>query len=103
MPSFHPDWKKLIKKAWSLRLMAVAGLLSALEGTIQYIPYLASLPPGLFSAVTFMVIGAAFYMRLIAQRNMKNTDDKTEKECRCGHRLGDPFCRLCGAMGGPSD
>lgn len=69
--SFYKNWKVLILKAWSMRLMAIAGLLSGLEVAM---PFLADYIPqslrGWFAAAAFVVTTAAFMARLVAQKDI---------------------------------
>jgi hypothetical protein len=61
-----PDWRRVLRRAWSLRLMALAALLSGLE---MALPFLAvDLPRQILAGLTFAVVAAAFAARLIAQR-----------------------------------
>lgn len=64
--NLHPDWKHILRRAWSVRLMVLAGLLSAVEVALPF--FENSIPRGLFAAVSGLVVGAAFVARLIAQK-----------------------------------
>lgn len=62
------NWRDLLKKAWSLRLMALAALLSGLEFVL---PYLADVfPRGAFAALSFVTVAGAFVARLVAQKGL---------------------------------
>ena len=60
------DWRWVLARAWSIRLLALAGLLSAAE---YVLPYLA-VPHW----VTGGVIGAAFVARIVAQEGRPDAD-----------------------------
>lgn len=65
----HPDWKAIVKRAWSLRFIALAGLAAAVETAIQVVT------SGLgFSALVSLAIAlasaAAAVARVIAQENL---------------------------------
>lgn len=62
------QWKKIIRKAWSFRLAAVAGILSGCELIIPM--FSGSLPRGPFAALSFLFTAAALIARLVAQKNM---------------------------------
>ncbi len=62
------DWKNIIKKAWSIRLILVAGLLSGAEVALPFID--DRLPRGVFAALSLIVTGAAFVARILAQRGL---------------------------------
>ena len=64
------DWKHIIKKAWSVRLMIAAALLSGVEVALPF--FSESVPRGVFAALSFVVVGAAFVARLVAQKDVPN-------------------------------
>lgn len=62
------DWKLLVRKAWSLRLLALAALLSGLEVVV---PFTAQwLSQRAFAALLFLIVAAAFVARLFAQKGV---------------------------------
>lgn len=62
------EWKTILKRAWSVRLMLLAGVLSALEVVL---PLFADFfPRGGFAALSGLTVGAAFIARLVAQRGL---------------------------------
>lgn len=62
------NWRDVLKKAWSIRLMILAGLLSAIEVILPLWMY--DLPRGLFAALSLAVVSGAFVARLLAQRDL---------------------------------
>lgn len=64
-----PEWKWLVRKAWSVRLMLIAALLSGVEVALPF--FADSLPRGVFAAMSFVVVSAAFVARLTAQPKME--------------------------------
>jgi len=68
------DWKYILRKAWSIRLLIVAGLLSGIEVVLPL--FADGLPRGLFAALTFVAVSGAFVARLMAQKGW--TDDAVE-------------------------
>jgi hypothetical protein len=67
-----PDWRQVLKRAWSIRFMLLAALLSGAEVAL---PFLGDfIAPGLLAALSAVTVSAAFVARLLAQRNM---DDGT--------------------------
>jgi hypothetical protein len=63
----------VLKKAWSVRLMALAAVLSGLEVLIQVLTAYAYKPPipvGLFAALSGLVTVAAFATRFLAQKGL---------------------------------
>ena len=46
-----PHWRRVLKHAWSIRLMLLAGLLSGLEVALPLIDGLFDIPQGVFAAL----------------------------------------------------
>lgn len=63
-----PNWKKIVTKAWSIRLLAVAGLLSGCEAALPL--FADTLPRGTFAVLSFFAVGGAFVARLVAQKDV---------------------------------
>jgi hypothetical protein len=63
-----PDWRAVARRAWSLRLMAIAAVLSAAEIALPYL--VDGMPVGLFASLSGMVSVAAMAARVMAQRGM---------------------------------
>lgn len=64
----HEDWRKILRCAWSVRLIALAFLLSALEVALPLIqPYLP-LNPVYVGVAAGIASAAAFVSRLVAQK-----------------------------------
>lgn len=64
------EWQWLVRKAWSVRLLAIAALLSGLEVTIQVmIAYgvQTPIPAGPFAILAGLVTVAALIARFVAQ------------------------------------
>lgn len=66
------DWKRVLQRAWSIRLMIIAGLLSGLEFAIPYLDGYVDIPPRLFAALSGLTVAAAFVARLVAQKGVPN-------------------------------
>jgi hypothetical protein len=66
MMIFKPDWGRVLRRAWSVRLMALAALLSGAEIALPIL--MVDLPRTLFAALTFLTVSAAFVARFIAQK-----------------------------------
>lgn len=63
-----PDWKDILKKAWSIRFLILAGLMSAVEVALPF--FSADIPRGVFAALSGISVGGAFVARLVAQKSM---------------------------------
>ena len=66
------QWKKIVQKAWSFRMMAVAGLLSATEIILPM--FSESIPRWPFAVLLFLVITGAMIARIVAQKGMLDED-----------------------------
>ena len=63
----HPDWKKILKRAWSVRLIVLAAVLSGVEVVL---PFLGDfIPQGTFAALSFLTVAGAFIARILAQKD----------------------------------
>jgi len=67
------DWRKVVKKAWSIRLMVLAAVLSGLETILPY--FSDRIPVGVFAITSFIVTAFALLARIIAQPKM-NSDEQ---------------------------
>lgn len=64
----YPNWAKIARKAWSMRLMALAVLLSGAELAL---PALQSIfPIGTFAALSAVVGMAAMIARIVYQQDL---------------------------------
>lgn len=63
-----PRWKLILKRAWSIRLMVLAGVFSGLEVILPI--FYSDIPPHMFALLSFLVVCAAFVSRLLAQKGL---------------------------------
>lgn len=70
----HPDWKIILKGAWSIRFWAVAIILQGIELLIPY--YAENLPQGLFSILSLMAMIGGMYARFIIQPKLVKALDE---------------------------
>ena len=64
----YPNWKQIIRKAWSVRFMMMAAILSACEVVLPL--YEDTVPKNLFASLSFFFVSAAFIARIVAQRDV---------------------------------
>ncbi|MFK0685965.1 hypothetical protein SD208_16815 [Ochrobactrum sp. BD67] len=57
------DWRRVLKHAWSVRLILFAGILSGLEVALPSIADAYLIPTGAFAALSVLVTMTAFAMR----------------------------------------
>jgi hypothetical protein len=61
-------WENIIKRAWSVRLVIIASLLSGLEVIIPM--FSDYFPRGLFAVISFVVTVGALVARITAQPDL---------------------------------
>lgn len=66
------DWKLILKKAWSIRLLVIAGLLSGVEVAMPLLPW--DIPPAIFASLSGLFTMAAFIARIVAQKDLPDAD-----------------------------
>lgn len=71
-PRLIPEWRRVLNRAWSIRLILLAGLLTGCEALINVFGAdQLPVPAWARSIIVLGVIGGAFVTRLLAQ----NDDD----------------------------
>ena len=65
----HDEWRAIVRKAWSVRLLVLAFILSAAEVMLPF--FVDALPKGLFAALSGLTVAGAFVARLVAQRDLR--------------------------------
>lgn len=73
LPTPLPHWRRVLKRAWSVRLNAAAIILTGLEMAVPYLDGVLPIPRGLFGGLAGLVSMAAIYARTIQQENLKWT------------------------------
>lgn len=66
------DWRHVLRKAWSVRLILLAGLLTGIEVALPLLGDAYPIPTGLFAIASFFVTVAAFVMRLVSQKAFRD-------------------------------
>lgn len=64
------NWRDILRNAWSVRLLILAGLLSAAEVALPLIRELYMVPAGLFAVLSAIATGGALLARLLAQKSI---------------------------------
>lgn len=70
----HPNWRAILRRAWSIRLLGIAGFLSGAEAVVQVLSDNPPIPRGTFAVLAFFATGGAFVARLIAQKSLENEE-----------------------------
>ena len=68
--TLQSSWKKIVQKAWSFRLMLLAGFLSGAEVILPL--FIDSIPRNVFAGLSMVVITGAMVARVVAQREFKD-------------------------------
>lgn len=71
------NWRVIIARAWSVRLMILAGLLSGLEASVGMFPGLfeaLQISQGYAAAASMTITCLALWARLIAQSGVTNAE-----------------------------
>ncbi|KPH80535.1 hypothetical protein [Bosea vaviloviae] len=69
------NWKRVLKHAWSIRLIILAGLLSGAEIALPLLDGLLPVPKGVFAGLSFVATAGAFVARLVAQESVSGGGD----------------------------
>lgn len=78
------NWRALLRRAWSVRLMIAAGVLSGMEIALPLLDGYLPIPQGAFAALSGIVTAAALVSRLVAQKGIADADDRASCTCRRG-------------------
>jgi len=65
----YSNWKDIVKKAWSIKFIVIAGILSAFEVILPL--YFDLFDRGTFAALSFISVSAAFIARIVAQKDIE--------------------------------
>lgn len=69
------NWRLVLRHAWSVRLIVLAGLLSGLEATLPLFPMVLGVSSQALAGLTFMIVMTALVARFIAQQKVSGGDD----------------------------
>lgn len=64
------DWRRVLRRAWSIRLMILAGILSGVEVALPLLDGLVPAPAGVFAGLSALTTTGAFVARLLAQKDI---------------------------------
>jgi hypothetical protein len=63
-----PDWKRIARRAWSIRLSIIAAMLSGAEVVLPL--FINVLPQNLFASLSFVAVVGAAVARVVSQPRM---------------------------------
>jgi len=64
------NWRAVLTRAWSVRLLVLAALLSGLEVALPLLDGVFPLDPGIFAALSGLATAGALVARLVAQQGV---------------------------------
>jgi hypothetical protein len=65
----YTNWKEIISKAWSIKFIILAGVLSASEVILPL--FFDYFDRGTFAVLSFVAVSGAFIARLVAQKDIE--------------------------------
>lgn len=68
-------WQRVLRRAWSVRLMIIAALLSGAEIALPLLDGVFPLDRGVFAGLSFLATAGAFVARFVAQPSVHGEDD----------------------------
>lgn len=64
----YDNWKEIIRKAWSIRFIVMAGVLSGCEVVLPL--FHEDIPRHIFASLSLFFVTAAFIARIVAQHDI---------------------------------
>jgi hypothetical protein len=64
----YTNWKDIIRKAWSIKFIIIAGALSASEVILPL--FFDYFDRGTFALLSFVAVSGAFVSRIVAQKDI---------------------------------
>lgn len=68
------NWRQVLKRAWSVRWIVLAGIFTGLEVGLPIIDGYVDIPRGIFAALSGFASCAAFTSRIIVQKGLSDAD-----------------------------
>lgn len=64
------NWRAVLSRAWSVRLIIIAALLSGVEVALPMLEGILAVPAGVFAALSGVVAASALLSRVVAQEGL---------------------------------
>lgn len=68
-------WRRVLRRAWSVRLMIVAAIFTGAEIALPLLDGVFPLDRGVFAGLSFLATAGAFVARFVAQPSLQGDDD----------------------------
>lgn len=65
-----PNWQAVLRHAWSVRLLAIAALLSGVEAVLPFLQDFLPISPGTFALLSLAVSIGALIARIVSQKDI---------------------------------
>lgn len=67
--TFYENWREILKKAWSVRFIVLAAVLSGIEVALPSLQplFTTQIPQGTFAALSGLVSAGALFARVVVQ------------------------------------
>lgn len=72
------DWKIVMKRAWSVRFMAMAAFFAGVNAAVPYLQGYLPVSERAFGTLTGLATAAALFSRFIAQRGVEDGGKRDE-------------------------
>lgn len=69
------NWRAVLKHAWSVRLLLIAGVLSGLEVALPLLNGVLPIPPLTFATLSGLCVFGAFIARFVVQEKLSGDRD----------------------------
>ena len=66
--TFKDDWRDVVRKAWSVKFMVLAFVLTMAEVMLPF--FSDAVPPRMFAVLSGLAVAGAFVARLMAQKDV---------------------------------
>lgn len=70
-----PNWRRVLRYSWSIRLFILAGVLSGAEVALPLLQDILPIDRGVFAGLSGLTVCAAGIARLIAQQSVSGADE----------------------------
>ncbi len=64
------NWRTVLRRAWSVRLIMIAAILSGAEIALPVLDGYLPIPQGVFAAMSALTTAGAFVARIVAQKDI---------------------------------
>ena len=71
-----PEWRRVLRYGWSVRLIVLAGILTGLEAVLPLVPEFLPIPIEYLAVSQFLIVMGALFARFIAQSKVSG-DEQT--------------------------